>query len=707
MTSALVVVLIVLAGSSMLAALPGQAESVPLELSSAQSHDLTLSYPEPGVAEIVTTGDDPYLFTAEIGPGLDPKRHHVLAFEYFSSTGTDSMQVFVGPPITELHSVPAPGLSRSEGFSKFSVDLAPAFEGMTAAPSLLRIDFGRGAGKRIRIRGLVLRGLTAQEAKLAGRREAVRAADRRLEVGLRRYLGERFFATVTRVKVEADKVRIDGTTGRDREPLFLAEAPLHAVATDVGAYTVVGAVKPDAKGVFHSSAPRWVESGGGSADRLLSRWALLKKVRGKYRLASHARYADDVAAKGTLPEEKPRTRKGVGALGQGRPLSDLADLDISAVTVNIMVSSLLWTTDGPGREPFKYGGRTWFADMGYVRSLDFAMTEAAKRHIVVSAILLVHQASSTADPAMGALLAHPDADPAGIYVMPNLTSAEGVQAYAAALEYLVQRYCRPDGAHGRIHHWILHNEVNAGWIWTNAGEKTELTYLDLYHRSMRAIYLIARQYDSHSKAFISLEHHWTLKPERNRYAGKDLLEDLVRHSRAEGDFDWAMAFHPYPQDLFNPRVWEDTEVDFTFQTPKVTFNNVEVLDAWVRMPVNFYKGKPRVIHLSEQGLNSPDYSEKSLAEQAAGMAYAWNKMKPLSTIEMFHYHNWQDNRGEGGLRIGLRRFPDDKDDPGGRKPIWYLFQALGTAREAEATEASKALIGLADWSEVRHTGAIK
>ena len=66
-----------------------------------------------------------------------------------------------------------------------------------------------------------------------------------------------------------------------------------------------------------------------------------------------------------------------------------------------------------------------------------------------------------------------------------------------------------------------------------------------------------------------------------------------------------------------------------------------------------------------------------------------------------------DNRGEGGLRIGLRRFPDDTDEPLGKKPIWYVYQALGTPKEAEATAFAKPIIGIQDWSEIRHKGEIK
>lgn len=72
----------------------------------------------------------------------------------------------------------------------------------------------------------------------------------------------------------------------------------------------------------------------------------------------------------------------------------------------------------------------------------------------------------------------------------------------------------------------------------------------------------------------------------------------------------------------------------------------------------------------------------------------------MSSIEAWQYHNWIDNRNEGGLRIGLRKFPDEPGDPYGRKPIWYLYQALGTEREDKVAAPYLKTIGLSSWDEV-------
>lgn len=685
---------------------------VALRLTEANIHDATLQKVEDGVWEVVTTGTDPYLFTEPISPSPDLSREHVLAFEYFSTTGSNQVQVFLDPPISEAVSVTGPGLSRSEGWSRYAIDLEPARDKVTGKLRALRIDLGSQRGKRIQIRALQLRPRSPGELRLAARRTALRASEKQREKRLLEYLSHKYPCRVITVSVTGKQVTVTGTiAGKSaKQTLSLAEIPLWADVTETNLEIVsVNPLQPDARGRFAATINRQQpEKNEAVRDGLLSRWAVVRKTAKGYELLSHARYPDTVQARSPLlPEEKPRNKKGIGALSMGRPLSDLDDLGISAATVNIVLNGIFATTPGAGRTPFLYGGRTWYSSNEQISHLDQTLQEAAKRKIVVSVILLIGQAGNAPAGSFERLIAHPDADPAGIYVMPNVSSREGLLAYAAALNFLAKRYSYAEGRNGRIHHWILHNEINAGWVWTNAGEKTELLYMDLYQRSMRTAHLIARQYDPHAKAFISLEHHWNMQPSAHFYPGRNLLDRLTEFSAAEGDFDWAIAFHPYPQNLFDPRVWADTEVNFTFDTPKITFKNLEVLDAWVKQPRMRFEGKRlRTVHLSEQGLNSRDYSETSLRDQAAGMAYTWNKFKNLDTIEVFHYHNWVDNRGEGGLRIGLRRFPDDADDPNGRKPIWFVYQVVGTDTEEAVLAPFKSVVGIGDWSEVRHTAPI-
>lgn len=681
--------------------------ATPLQLDAGSARDLEVRAADDGTTELRTTGADPHVHTMPLPAGTDLARDHRLSLEYFSLEGTDALQVFLLPPEREAVSVKVGGLSRSEGWTSYFIDLAPALAKTKQKVTALRLDFGTKANRTLKLRNLQVRPATAEERAFESRRAAQAMREVNLEKSLRAYLDAKFACAVTQVRATAEKIIVEGRVAAPGGELVLVEVPIYAEIGEPAGFPVLAPIRAGADGRFNCALDRLAKVGERTHDRLFSRYAVARKTADGGTLVSHARYVDTIEPKWNLPEEKPRSRKGLGGLSPGRPVSDIDELGIGAVTVNILPASFMRMTPGAGRTAFEVAGRTYFADDRAVAQLDQTMLAAAKRRVVVSAIILVSQAAQSPDKQYGRLVAHPDAHPAGHFAMPNVLSEEGHAAYSGALDFLARRYSQPDGAHGRIHHWIVHNEVDAGWEWTNAGEKTALRYLDLYHKSMRTVQLIARQYDAHAKAFISLTHYWTQRASPPFYPSRDLLKLLLDFSHAEGDFEWAIAYHPYPQSLRNPRTWEDQLAQFTFDTPQITFKNIEVLDAWVRLPRNCFHGKPRSVQFTEQGPNSPDYSEKSLREQAAALAYVWKKLQRLDTIEVFHFHNWVDNRGEGGLRIGLRRFPDDPGQPLGKKPVWFVFQALDTPQEDAATEFAKEVIGIKSWDEIRPPAAIK
>ena len=684
-----------------------QSDGVPLQLLEETAHDLQLQQTGPGEYEIKTTGEDPYLYTRLLNASLDSSQH-VLAFEYFSASGVDDVQFFFVPPLKESRSL-VRNLGVSEGWTNFSVDFSEVVDHWGRAGDSLRIDFGNTAGGTLQIRNLRLRAPTERERELAAREAQRKRFEAKLEKDLRAYLDASYPDTIRRVSVRDSTSAITGkVTESSRGALHLAEVPLHQHVTQPDSLIRAAEVERRPSG-FEVVLDRYVRRGSTTYDRLLSKWVLLEETASGAELRSHARYPDEVEARWELPEEKTATKKGLGGYSAGRsaPDSDLDSLGITSVTVNIWVTEFMRSEPSSQTMPFTFNGKTYHVNRDAVEDLDATLQSAAARDLVTSAIILIGQAADVKDKKIGEIFEHPHSDPAGIYSMANVTSARGVEYYAAIMDFLAQRYSRPDEKYGRIHHWIVHNEVDAGWVWTNAGEKTPLVFMDLYHKSMRTIYYIARKYNPHAKAFISLTHYWDWTSDEHFYHSRDLLNLLLDYSGAEGDFEWAIAHHPYPESLADPRVWEDEKVDYTFSTPLITYKNIEVLDAWVKQPRTFYEGQPRTVYLSEQGLNSPDYSEEHLTEQAAGMCYAWKKFAPLSGIDAFQYHNWQDNRGEGGLRIGLRRFPDAEENPGGKKPIWHVYEALGTPREDEACAFAKEVIGIEDWSQVQHEKPIE
>jgi hypothetical protein len=685
--------------------------AIVLALDPKTIHDLVLSVPAPGVWELRTTGTDPFVGTLPFPAA--PAGLTVLAFEYTCIGTVKPFEVFVGHPWSETRSQEAEELPYSEGWTAFALDLQPVRVRMNTPLTRLRLDFGRAPGRIIQVRNVGLRAPTAAEQTAAASRTARQQAELFLDRDLRAYVAASFPARITHVSVRAGDVEISGHTGGQAGALFLAESPVWQHLTAEKSLPRAAPIPPatagTAPGPFTIVLPRRTQFDSQPHDRLFSRWVIVRAGAAGDERLSAARYADEVIARHPWQEHKPASKKGLGGfqVGGAGPADELETLGIDSITVNLFLARLFHA--GPGRDalPFQFAGTTYYASRSQLEKLDRTLLAAARRGALVLGIILVPKAGAWDSSALGRVMQHPDCDPAGTYSMANVTSADGVRHYAAMLDFLAARYSLPGAPSGRIHHWIVHNEVDAGWVWTNCGEKPPVLYVDQYHKSMRIAHLVARQYDPHARAYVSLTHHWNATVNRRFIPSREILTHLLAFSRTEGDFDWGLAHHPYPESLFEPKSWLDRKATFAFDTPMITFKNLEVLDAWVKQPAHRYLGqRVRPVHLSEQGPNSRDYSPRALEEQAAGMAYAWKKLRDLDSIAGFQFHNWIDNRKEGGLRIGLRRFPDDPEAPAAPKPVWHLYRALGTPAEDAACAFALPLVGVRDWSEIRHTGPI-
>ena len=683
-----------------------QNSQIPLSINQKEFNDIELKTLEEGVYDIETIGKDPYVLTTPLKSEV-ANGNNRLAFEYFCPTGVDFIEVHFYPVREGLKPKITRDVGSTEGWVEFKIDLSEELNHWGKKGDYLRLDFGAAPALKIQIKKLILRPQTAREAEIEAKKEAQKKQETILENNLTSYLNKDYQNEVSNVLVTNNKIVLKGKIANGQD-LYIAEVSPYEHATELTTFESLSPLKSDVNN-FKMEIDRTIERHGFKQDRVLSKWMLVEKIGDSYLPVSHARYADSIVPKYNYPFVKPTTKKGLGGYSANRdaPVSDLDDLGITSATVNIWVTHFFMSGPSPKNMPFEYLGKTYYVNKEQIGNYDKTLLTTAERNIEVSAILLVDKASKAKDPEIGRILQHPDCDPAGIYSMPNLTSAEGVQYYAAVLDFLADRYSRPDKKYGRLHHYIIHNEVDAGWVWTNAGEKTALVFMDLYHKSMRISHNIARKYNSNSKVFISLTHYWNWTSNPKFYHSKELLEQLLQFSKAEGDFEWAIAQHPYPESLREPKTWLDKKVSFDFDTQLITFKNTEVLDAWVKQPEVLFKGKTkRIVYLSENGTNSPTYSEQDLKEQAAGMAYAMKKIKYLDGIDGFQYHNWQDNRREGGLRIGLRRFPDDEENPSGIKPVWNVYQAFGTDKEDEVYDQYKEMIGIENWDEIRYKSEI-
>lgn len=503
-----------------------------------------------------------------------------------------------------------------------------------------------------------------------------------MAANIKDYLAKDYPSKVTNVQVTSDKVIIKGNCGGSGTYLLAEITPWQDV-TELEKYPYTQDLSG---GGFTVTVDRIVPNREGIRyDKVFSKWAVVKVDGDRQTLDSHARYADDVVPKKS-PEAVPlRNKKGFGAGDIDLYFSDCKEMNVGSITMNVVLNDYI-KGEGSG---YSYGGQNY--SLGAFKDyVDRVTRRAGEMDLVVSAIILCQTNSIFKDPE----------NKGGNYTMPNLTTAKAFNLYAAALEHMASTHCTQGN---RISHWIMHNEVDFANEWTNMGDQPMMRYLDRYIKSMRICYNIARQYDQNASVLGSYTHCWAKAD--GSFAPKMMLEKTVEYSSAEGDFRWGVAYHPYPQNLTKPSFWiDDTQATYSLNSKYVTFKNLEVIDAWIRQKENFYKGKTkRVLFLSEQGTNSPSYSESDLALQAAGGAWAWKKVSKLDGIDAIQWHNWADNKAEGGLRIGLRTFAEGSVSNLTPKPVWYVWKAAGTAEEDSVFDQYKTTLGISDWDSILNT----
>ena len=426
----------------------------------------------------------------------------------------------------------------------------------------------------------------------------------------------------------------------------------------------------------------------GSRDRLYSGWRIkaTKRQDEQDAFLSARHFANEfkinnVTANAPL---RPKNQKGLSGFSSRGPKSDLHELGIKAVTINLVLNRFISNSGGPGREAIPSPGPPIYFNTSAFTALDQLVNHCRQHDIIVTAIVLIPRTKRSQ---VHAVLQHPESE-GGVYTMPNMSTPRGTTIYGYLLSRIAKRYSTPDQAPGVITNWIAHNEVDYHPVWTNMGKQPDEIYLETYYRSMRMIHNSARAFNPHARVFISLTHNWNVNnPNRwEQLSPKQALLALQRYSSQEGDFAWGVAYHPYPQSLFAKTAWQDTNIENHFDSPLITIQNLHVLGDFLNQSsMRQSNGARRGVLLSEQGFHTPTYEAVDQNRQAGSLHYAMQKIRDFPWIESFHYHRWVDHPDEGGLKLGLRTLPTKEHPHGQRKRAWTVYQAINTDEEKKAT----------------------
>ncbi len=400
------------------------------------------------------------------------------------------------------------------------------------------------------------------------------------------------------------------------------------------------------------------------------------------------------------PFPTPPNKKGL----QVQMVDDAIALGIQHAALNVDLTNLIDPSGQQNGPKWTVNGKDYTFSASWVAGLDATVKQLSDRKIVVTLILLTY---ATSDPKKSELMLHPryarGEQNTGPIAMFNTTTPAGAEALQASVEFLANRYSSDQG-HGRVWGYICGNEVNSHWFWSNMGHATPDEVITEYERAVRVIHTAVRKFSRHARAYLSLDHYWNIRygagDDTQCIGGKEFLDRFAAKARQNGNFDWHLAYHPYPEPLPDPRFWlDDVHSAHNDRANCVTFRNLDVLTDYLKRNEMRFEGKSRRVILSEQGLHCDESRPQGELEQAAAYALAYKKVETLPTIDAFILHRHVDHEQEGVL-LGLwAAKPGQICVPDRKRKMYEVFQAAGTSDENRAFAFALPIIGAANWNE--------
>jgi hypothetical protein len=446
---------------------------------------------------------------------------------------------------------------------------------------------------------------------------------------------------------------------------------------------------------FKIRIPRW----DGPRDRLYSGF-LTFAVTNESRLPEgEIHFVETMRgiAKYNEPFPHVASKKGL----QVQMIDDAIALGVKHAGLNFNVAAMIDLSDDTNSFIWESDGVTYHFKRYIIEDLDRRTKPLSDAGMVITFILLNYQSG---DPAINRITLHPHYStnaPAHLSAFNTLTP-DGLRYFKACMEFLADRYSKPPYAHGCAVNFIVGNEVNSHWQWCNLGEADMKTFADDYLKTVRVCNTAIHKFNSDSRVYICLEHHWNMRGDTplRSFNGRDFIDYFNERARAQGNFDWNLAFHPYPEDLNEPRTWNDKTATLTDNTPRITFKNLQMLPQYFHRPELLYHGHQRHIILSEQGFNTPKNPNGQLW-QATAYCYAYYKVAHLPGIDSFILNRHVDNREEFGLNLGLwTRKKGSIADPATKKMIYEVFRLADTPQWRQAFAFALPVIGISDWKDL-------
>lgn len=452
-------------------------------------------------------------------------------------------------------------------------------------------------------------------------------------------------------------------------------------------------------------------------------------------------YATDITPRyKAVPQLKVTSKKGVLADDEFYINHDgtyVSDLGATNVVVNLPINMLFYPNESyddsgnlvpatPPTKDFKAfisNGKTYYFRESGLIDINNKIKQYYKRGYNVTAIIVA--ANGQSDKYFPRDLTYYPWSRQGTACLALNTSNElGFGYYIALMEYMAKHHSVSKFRFGYASTFVIGNEIDYAMSYNRISEKQAdfNVYMEEYSRLLWLSNLAVKKYCASMNVATSFTHAFAkegitmLGKNVQTYAPKYMMDWLNSKSKFEGDYDWGIAAHPYCSTLSTSSYFEyDTQVGINggtitndFNTPYITFSNIEVLDKFLSQTDMQYNGKTRSIYLTEGGVSSSGYygdgrvrEDEATAEniQAGIIAALWYKVSQIDSIKCFNYYRLIDHMGDGGeaTKFGLI------NNRGKKKPSYEVWKYIDTQYSMQVSNKYLGYIKYYDRQGVKRT----
>ena len=406
---------------------------------------------------------------------------------------------------------------------------------------------------------------------------------------------------------------------------------------------------------------------------------------------SGARYITNPEALATVSQKRKNNgKKGLildGAkIGNGN--TEASALGVQQAAYNINLEDVI---GGDCGVLYEYNGKTYHYDSSYLSQYDHCIRTSTSQGMGMTIVLLNQLA-----PGEEYMISPYSRGGHGKYYMMNTSEDAGLEELEAVVSYLAYRYNGQNGF-GQVDNWVIGNEVNAKSEWNYTNVSDEMAYAQLYADELRVCYNAIKSRNANAYVCSSFDNNWTHINNPSYFSARSLIEAMNACIVAQGNFDWALAEHPYNYPMIWTPFWTPKNekvagmIRHDIDTPYLSMQNIEQLTDYMCQPAMLNtKGAVRPILLTEIGYSSTQGQEA----QAAAIVYAYQRAMTNRYINMIVFNRQTDFHLEvaDGLSVGLT------GQDGAPKLAFEFYQQMNGANAGSYIQRAAAYAGIEDWN---------